>query len=103
MLAPRPGLALSSARSREILQSLLSVGNNCSPAKTTSPESIGLYFGTVFAGASSPALIFIQFYYYNSTGTFDLNLSSILSIDASELNFTLFDGSRNFTLTTSQN
>jgi len=68
---------------------------DCSNAQ--SPTPIGLLFGAVLTG-NSPAIICIQFYYYNSASPTTLDLSGLLSIDSTATS----NAAQNFTLETSQ-
>ncbi len=77
--------------------------SECSNAST--PNS---GFGTVVVGTDSPAIICVQFYFYNSTTPLSLNLSSTISVQGWQdisINGTISnrvsDGMSNFTLTTS--
>jgi len=70
----------------------------CSHAETPTP--IGLLFGTVTAGTITPAVVCVQFYYFNST-TPTIMPTSIM-IQATQPNRS-FSGDSNFTISASEN
>ena len=70
----------------------------CSRAETPSPT--GLLFGTVTAGANTPAVICVQFYYFNSTTPTTQPISIV--IQAAQTNRS-FSGDSNFTIAASEN
>lgn len=72
----------------------------CPGSQPSSSQNDEQPFGTVVTGTSSPAIICVQFYYYNSTGPLTLDLTNGLSIRAGTL--PPFDGASNFTVTASQ-
>lgn len=98
----------SSTSLSSVGQSSVSSGSQSSAVSTsisTPAECSGAQpptaFPTVFAGGSSPAIICVQFYYFNSTGSLTLNLTNGLSILAAVPGKS-FDGGSNFTVTSSQ-
>jgi len=70
----------------------------CSRAETPSPT--GLLFGTVTTGTNTPAIICVQFYYFNSTTLTTLPIS--MMIQATQPNRS-FSGDSNFTIIASEN
>jgi len=72
--------------------------DQCSHAEA--PASDGLLFGTVIAGTNTPAIICVQFYYFNSTALTTLPTS--IMIQAAQPNRS-FSGDSNFTISASEN
>jgi len=70
----------------------------CSRAETPTPT--GLLFGTVTAGTRTPAIICVQFYYFNSTTP--TTLAPSMMIQAVQPNRSL-SGDSNFTINASEN
>jgi len=70
----------------------------CSRAETPTPT--GLLFGKVIAGTRTPAIICVQFYYFNSTAPTTLPIS--VMIQAAQPN-RAFSGDSNFTISASEN
>jgi len=86
--------SVSSRSQSSVVSTSITIPAECSG---TQPP---IAFPTLFAGASSPAIICVQLYYFNSTGSLTLNLTNGLSIRAAVP--TSFDGASNFTVTASQ-
>jgi hypothetical protein len=77
--------------------------------RAQAPTAVGFTFGELSAGTKSPAIICIQFYYFNSTAPLTIDFDQVLSIQALQYiqNGTTsyprsFDGGSNFTIATSQ-
>lgn len=79
-------------------QLLVPLASQCSHAEAPAPT--GLLFGTATAGTNSPAIICVQFYYFNPTTP--TTLPTNIMIQAAQTNRS-FSGNSNFTIGASEN
>ena len=71
------------------------------PAGCSTFKSYGYSFGTLVAGAASPAIMCVQVYRFNSTSPFVVNATSLLEIWGVRSGAQLVDAAANFTITAS--